>query len=116
MTHDHDHLPDEQLGRLLRESLEPDWHGAFVGRVGVAMRADAESARWSVLAAWLRPGLVAATGIAVMTALGFALLQAPADQASFADMVVAEGVPAAMLAGEPGPSNDLMLSAVMEGR
>jgi hypothetical protein len=31
-------------------------------------------------------------------------------------MVVAEGVPAAMLAGEPGPSNDLMLSAVMEGR
>jgi len=116
MTHDHDHLPDEQLGRLLLESLEPDWHRAFVGRVSAAVRADSAGSRWSILATWLRPGLVAATGIAAMTALGFALLQGSAEQASFADMVVAEGVPAAMLAGEPGPSNDLLLSAVMEGR
>ena len=116
MTHDHDHLPDEQLGKLLRESLEPYWHGAFVGRVSAAVRADAGSSRWSVLAAWLRPGLVAAAGIAAMTALGFALLQAPVDPATFADVVVAEGVPAAMLAGDPGPSDDMLLSAVMEGR
>ena len=116
MTHPFDHRPDDALGRLLREGLGPDGHEAFVARVSGALAADARGAPWSVLATWLRPGLAAA-GIAALAVLGLSMAGGVAAlPATFAEVAVAAGVPEVLITAAPGPTPDLLLSAVVEGR
>jgi hypothetical protein len=70
-----DHRPDPELGAALRAALEPTGdHSAFVA--GVMARYDRALERTSVatldvLAAWFRPGMVAAAAASLV--LGFLL-------------------------------------------
>lgn len=115
MTQPFDHQPDPVLGALLREGLGTPNHAAFVAGVRALIAAEPASS-WSVLASWLRPGLAAAAGLAALAALSLRLVGATPEPATFAESVVASGVPEAIIAGQPGPTTDLLLAAVVEGR
>lgn len=115
MTQSFDHRPDPALGTLLREGLDAGNHAGFVAQVRALIAAEPTS-RWAVLASWLRPGLAAAAALALLTALSLQLVGNAAEPVTFAEAVVSSGVPEAAITGAPGPSTDLLLAAVVEGR
>lgn len=114
MSSPFDAQPDRRLGDLLRTHLEARDHAAFVARVcGVVAVAGAGSS-WDVLADWVRPGLAAAAGLILAIGLWMGLgASLDTEPLTLADAVQAVGVPAPLLAGAQGASNDAMLAAVV---
>lgn len=108
--------PDEALGRLLRDALEPAHHGAFVTRIAAAIRADARETIWDILAGWARPGVAAAAAIALTMALWLAQSrQADGEVVTLAD-AVESSVPAQLLAGGADAGTDAVLAAMVGDR
>ncbi len=102
--------PDEALGRLLREHLDPGDHEAFVARVVAAWRA---APVWEVLARWTRIGIAAAALIGGIVALG-------SRSASLGDgetVPLADAIaPAGMLSAESAPVPAGALTSLVEDR
>ncbi len=107
-----DHQNDAELGRLLREHLEPAGHREFVARVrrGVLLHRSADS--WDILARWLYPGMAAA---AVLGAVVGLLNDTRSRQHH--EIQAARGEPAApWVAPETPLSRDVVVRVVLEGR
>jgi hypothetical protein len=116
MTSPFDSGPDEALGRLLRDALEPDHHGAFVTRMAAAIRADARETTWDILAGWARPGVAAAATIALLLAMWLAQSsQADGGVATIAD-AVESSVPTLLLSGGADAGTDAVLAAMVGDR
>jgi hypothetical protein len=116
MTNSFDSRPDEALGRLLRESLEPAHHAAFVGRIGARIRAEARDTAWDILAGWARPGMAAAAAAAMALALWLAQSRAPrADIVTIAD-AVESSVPTLLLSGGADAGTEAVLAAMVGDR
>lgn len=73
-----DHRPDPVLGAALRQALSAEGHSPFVSRVLTALAAP-RVLHWDVLAAWARPGIVAACAAALGAVLLVSDLQASVD-------------------------------------
>ena len=114
MTSPFDAQRDRRLGDLLRAHLDAPDHAAFVARVRDAVAVAGISTSWDVLGDWVRPGLAAAAGVILAIAL-WLQLGGPLDMepVTLADAVQAVGVPAPLLAGAQGASNDVVLAAVV---
>ena len=108
--------PDEALGRLLRDALEPAHHGAFVTRMAAAIRADARETTWDILAGWARPGVAAAAAIALSLALWLSqILPADGEVVTLADAVEST-VPTRVLFGGADAGTDAVLAAMVGDR
>jgi len=116
MTSPFDSRPDEALGRLLREGFEPPHHGAFVARIGAAVRADARETIWDVLAAWARPGMAAAAGIALALALWLSQVNSPEGYVATLADAVESSVPARLLTGGADGGTEAVLAAMVGDR
>ena len=116
MTSPFDAQPDRRLGHLLRSHLEAPDHAAFVARVRGAVAVSGVGTSWDVLADWVRPGLAAAAGLILALGLWMGLSDAfDAEPLTLVDAVQAVGVPAPLLAGAQGASNDAVLAAIVGG-
>ena len=99
-----------------RQLTHLEWKGDAVRTDELGTPQEARGAPWSVLATWLRPGLAAA-GIAALAVLGLSMAGGVAElPATFAEVAVAAGVSEVLITAAPGPTPDLLLSAVVEGR
>jgi len=108
--------PDEALGRLLRDALEPAHHDAFVTRMAAAVRAEARETTWDILAGWARPGIAAAAAIALTLAMWLAQSRAPdGGVATIAD-AVESSVPTLLLSGGADAGTDAVLAAMVGDR
>lgn len=105
-----DSLPDAELGALLRAELSATDHDGFQRRIMAALAADSRDRSWEILARWARPGLVAA-GLAAAVLLGIVLGKAMLTPVESGLAPVQE-----LIAGQPSPSGEILLSAVLEGR
>jgi hypothetical protein len=97
-----DHIPDPMLGRLLREHLEGENTPAFVTRVRAAARMAEPESFLEVLAKWARPGLVAATILAVAASVWLTLGPGGGTTALVDEALV--------------PGRDVMIASVIEGQ
>ena len=108
--------PDEALGRLLRDALEPGHHGAFVTRMAAAVRADARETTWDILAGWARTGVAAAAAIALALAMWLARAEfTEGNVATLAD-AVETSVPTLLLSGGADAGTDAVLAAMVGDR
>ena len=116
MTNSFDSRPDAALGRLLRDTLEPAHHAAFVGRIGARIRAEARETAWDILAGWARPGMAAAAAAALALALW--LTQSAGRQAEIVTIAdaVESSVPAQLLAGGADAGTEAVLAAMVGDR
>ena len=85
-----DHRPWRELGRALRDVLDPSDNRTFVARVMEEIRAvDVRRLGndwWAVLGAWARPGLMAAAALAAL-AVGLTI---SADTTAAVEEITAE--------------------------
>jgi hypothetical protein len=103
-----DARPDETLGALLRVGLDGAEPAAFVARLRHAVVEAERRESWDILAAWARPGVVAA-GLAAAMLLWVVLTRDAGPPPG------PGGVPAQeLIAGQP--TGEILISAVLEGR
>ena len=105
-----DSTPDAELGALLLTGLSASDQEGFQRRIMASLVADARERSWEILARWARPGLVAA-GLAAAALLGVVLGRAMLTPVESGVAPVQE-----LIAGQPSPSGEILLSAVLEGR
>ena len=108
--------PDEAVGRLLRDALEPGHHGAFVTRMAAVIRADARESVWDILSGWARTGVAAAAAIALALALWLARSQPAEGNISTLADAVETSVPALLLSGGANAGTDAVLAAMVGDR
>ncbi|HEU4827584.1 MAG TPA: hypothetical protein VFT04_00170 [Gemmatimonadales bacterium] len=108
--------PDEALGRLLRDALEPAHHGAFVTRMAAVLRADARETTWDILAGWARTGVAAAAAIALALALWLAESRPSERNISTLADAVETSVPTLLLSGGADAGTDAVLAAMIGDR
>ena len=116
MTSPFDPGPDEPLGRLLREALEPAHHGAFVTRMAAAIRADARETIWDILAGWARTGVAAAAAIALALAVWLARTGFTDGAVVTLADAVETSVPTLLLSGGADAGTDAVLAAMVGDR
>jgi hypothetical protein len=103
--------PDQVLGRLLREHLDPGGHDAFAARVVMAARRSPPV--WDVLARWTRAGIAAAALIGGIVALGSRTAGlSESESLSFADAIA----PASMLSADSAAVPGGALASLLEER
>lgn len=107
--------PDDELGRRLREELEGPDPAAYLGRLRRYLLALPErDTEWEVLAAWARPGVIAAA-VAATILLGVALLGTWRQHPDPVPEQVA-AVPVAALMAPTGGDPAVITLSVLEGR
>lgn len=116
MTSPFDSGPDEALGRLLRDALEPSHHGAFVTRMSAAIRAEARETIWDILAGWARTGVAAAAAIALALALWLARSEVTDRSVVTLADAVETSVPTLLLSGGAEAGTDAVLAAMVGDR
>jgi hypothetical protein len=107
-----DHQDDPELGRLLREHLEPADHSAFVARVRRAVRLRHHADSWDILARWLYPGMAAAAILGGLLGLWNSTRSRRARE-----LQAARSEPTMQwVAPETALSRDVVVRVVLEGR
>jgi anti-sigma-K factor RskA len=109
-------VPDEALGRLLREHLDPGGHDAFVARVLAAARARGEpAATWDVLGRWSAVGVAAAVLLALTAALGYQRSNRTGfEAASVIEAIAPAEAPVALLEAPDSPGAEFALTSLVE--
>jgi hypothetical protein len=116
-----DHRPDPELGKALRDALEPSDQSAFVARVMASYDRALEQATiptWEVLASWFRPGLAAAiVALIVGFVFGQAVLKNGTTESIETAMAPAEGPGLAALVTAPDPPDpSVVFTSLVESR
>ncbi|MGE5926769.1 MAG: hypothetical protein ACM357_05405 [Gemmatimonadota bacterium] len=116
MTSPFDSGPDEALGRLLRDALEPSHHGAFVTRMAAAIRAEARESVWDILSGWARTGVAAAAAVALALAIWLARSEVAEGRVVTLVDAVETTVPTLLLSGGADAGTDAVLAAMVGDR
>lgn len=117
-----DHRPDPELGAALRAALEPkDDQSAFVARVMARYDnalAHSSVATLDVLAAWFRPGMVAAAAALVLGFLfGRTILDRAAPESIDTALAPIEGPGlAALVTSADPPDASVVFTSLVEQR